>query len=229
MSPPPGPETPALQSRPSAAQNDLVCREGSRAQGQGHASDGPQALGWAGVLPVHTWAETVLEMSRRENGFGLSCTDPGEDSGTGAPPGTHPNLSFGVAGPCVGPQVTFWGAQSTEQGSPRLGTPATSGPDPVCPEARSSSRALKPQPSDAWTLHAHSLQIGSGCGEGPSLPPVRAGAGPLAPGLLSPCAAALTLPAPHPQIPARTGQGAGCRAGPGGEPPSEARCPGSRA
>lgn len=41
VSPPPGPETPALQSRPPAAQNDLVCREGSRAQGWDRAGDGP--------------------------------------------------------------------------------------------------------------------------------------------------------------------------------------------
>lgn len=53
-----------------------------------------------------------------------------------------------------------------EQGSPRLDALATAGPDPVCPEARSASRALKPQPSsDERTLRSHSLLIGSGCGE----------------------------------------------------------------
>lgn len=54
----------------------------------------------------HTWAETVLEMSRgRGNKPGLSCTDPGEGSGTGAPPGT-------IRISAVARLVTFQGAQS---------------------------------------------------------------------------------------------------------------------
>ena len=42
----------SCHARPPVAQNDLVCREGSRAWGQDHAGDGPQALGQLGVFLV---------------------------------------------------------------------------------------------------------------------------------------------------------------------------------
>lgn len=115
-----------------------------------------------------------------------------------------------------------------EQGSPRLDTLATAGPDPVCPEARSASRALKPQPSsDERTLRSHSLLIGSGCGER-ALPAALPGRSWTPGPWSSQPACCRTHLAPCPQLPARMGWGLGCRAGLGGEPPSEARCPGSR-